>query len=193
VSADGHIDPRWLLLDGTPASRVLSIVATPSGAVVLGLLTGGSQGAMLEVHLWAPSRGPELTLPERIGRQALPKGWTPFPVLQQHDKGWFWVDPEAPQKLTLRVAGTEGDDDGGWQRKAGPLTTIPQAASQPALEPGGALYNPWAATSGAARVDASKASQEPPPAPSATLPQWLLAGALAFALAALLRRALRFN
>lgn len=193
VSADGRIDTRWLMLEGAASSRVMSVLPTDGGAVMLGLLTGGPQGAMLEVHLWTPSRDAEVALPERIGRQPLPKGWSASPVLQRRDKGWFWVDPEAPQPQLTRVAGTDGDEDAGWQRRAGPLAA-PQAATPVTAEPGGALYSPWATPSAGVQATPSPAkpiaAETSPASPSGVSP-WLLGVALVLGSAALLRRLLR--
>lgn len=197
VSADGRIEARWLMLEGAASSRVMSVLPTAGGGVMLGLVTGGAQGAMLEVHLWTPSRDAEAALPERIGRQRLPKGWSPSPVLQLRDKGWFWVDPEAPQSLLTRVSGTDGDEDAGWQRHAGPMAAAPATPAASSADPGGALFNPWAQPAAAvpAPPPAAKATPagEPGPAPWPGLPQWLMGAAAVLALAALLRRLRRFG
>lgn len=146
MSAEGRFGPEWLLLDAAPSSRWLSLVPTAGGGVLLGVLVGGSDGMLLEVHLWTPGRAGEAGTPERIAQQRLPRGWTPSPVLEQRAVGWFWVDPDAPKTHAIRVAGVDEDGPSAWHVQA-PVRAA-EAEERPIAseraEPGEALYSPWA-------------------------------------------------
>jgi hypothetical protein len=148
MSADGRFDPVWLLLDAAASSRWLSLVPTAGGGVLLGVLVGGRDGMLLEVHLWTPGRAGEAGAPERIAQQRLPQGWTFAPVLEQRAAGWFWVDPDAPKTHAIRVAGVDGDGDGpsAWhvQAPVGTADATERPLASERTEPGEALYSPWA-------------------------------------------------
>lgn len=152
MSADGRFDPVWLLLDAAASSLWLSLVPTAGGGALLGVLVGGADGMLLEVHLWTPGRAGEAGAPERIAQQRLPQGWTLAPVLEQWAAGWFWVDPDAPKTHAIRVAGVDGDGPSAWhvQAPVNRAETAERPHASERTEPGEALYSPWAKPAAAA-------------------------------------------
>jgi hypothetical protein len=188
MSADGRFEPAWLLLDAAPSSRWLSLVPTAGGGVLLGVLVGGADGMLLEVHLWTPGGAGEAGAPERIAQQRLPQGWTLAPVLEQRAAGWFWVDPEAPKTHATRVAGVDGDGPSAWhvQVPVSPAEAVERPHASERTEPGEALYSPWAKPAAAPRK--ADAVAEAPR--DAVADPWLLtlAAGLLLAFAALIAR-----
>jgi hypothetical protein len=141
LEASGRAAPRWLLHTETLSSEALSLrnVGSLPTMVMAAVLTPRRDGRSHEGHIHdAAAFGADV--PERLVRQALPRGWPARVVLERVDERWHWLDPEAREREPLPARPDDGDSEApawAWQQvaesavPAGPASAARDAAPAP--------------------------------------------------------------